>query len=65
MTLAWRAAVHGQGADARAILRFAASGPGALARAPKAGATSALSLVPSAALSAARRARRWVRGKLA
>lgn len=65
MTLAFRAALQGQGADARAILRFAATGPGAASRAPKAGATTALSLVPSAALSAARRARHWVRDRLA
>ncbi len=61
MTLAWRAALHGQGADARAILRFAARGPGALGRAPRAGATTLLSAVPASALHAARAARRRLR----
>lgn len=63
MTLAFRAAIHGNGVDAREILRFAARGPGALSRVPEAGVTTAISLVPSVALNAARRARRWVRSK--
>ena len=59
--LAWNSAVDGQGADARAMLRFAAAGPGALSRARAIVPPLVLSLVSPKTLAAARRAKRWLR----
>ena len=64
LTLAWRSVIDGQGEDARAILRFAALGPEALRRAPRAGATALLSAVPFPVLRVARDGRRWVRARI-
>lgn len=59
-TLAWRAALNAEGADARTMLRFSARGPGALGRLPKAGVTAMLSRVPVPVLTSLRLAKRWL-----
>ena len=63
-TLAWRAALNAEGAEARAILRFALQGPEVLSRAPRAWATAVISTVPRSALHSMRLTKRWVKQRL-
>ena len=63
-TLAWRAALNAEGAEARSILRFALGGPRALKRTPKGCAVALISAVPVPALHSLRLTKRWIVGRL-
>ena len=60
-TLAWRAALNAEGADARTMLPFTLGGPERLRRLPRACATGAISTLPGPLLQSMRQVKRWLR----